>query len=337
MARTNNLTDFLTDVATAIKTKKGSETAIPASNFDTEIANLPSQGTYQEKTVSVGHNGTTTVVPDQGYDAIDELTITTAVPLQSRNYSFTQNTITTLTPEQGYDGFSSVGLEINVSGGGSGTILNVGGEDVAVRDRALIFGGTTPYTELEYLQATGTQYVDIGIVPNQNTEVEIKFKLNAIPASNEYIGLFGSAVYNAPKWFRYIIAGSSKWGFQMANRENLSLVNCDTNIHTIKFGKGKVIDNGIQIYSNTIDNFTGISMYLFATHIDVAGANPQWVDYITSFNIYYCKVYQNDILVQDLIPVKDRTNFYAMYDKIHDIYYYNIGSGTFVPGSEVEE
>ena len=45
MARTNNLTDFLTDVATAIKTKKGSETAIPASNFDTEIANLPSQGT----------------------------------------------------------------------------------------------------------------------------------------------------------------------------------------------------------------------------------------------------------------------------------------------------
>ena len=37
MARVNNLSNFLTDVASAIKTKKGSETAIPAANFDTEI------------------------------------------------------------------------------------------------------------------------------------------------------------------------------------------------------------------------------------------------------------------------------------------------------------
>ena len=44
MARTNNLTNFLTDVATAIKTKKGDNTPIPASNFDTEIENLPSGG-----------------------------------------------------------------------------------------------------------------------------------------------------------------------------------------------------------------------------------------------------------------------------------------------------
>ena len=44
MARTDTLTNFLTDVATAIKTKKGDSTAILASNFDTEIANLPSGG-----------------------------------------------------------------------------------------------------------------------------------------------------------------------------------------------------------------------------------------------------------------------------------------------------
>ena len=44
MARTDNLTNFLTDVAAAIRTKKGDNTAIPAANFDTEIANLPSGG-----------------------------------------------------------------------------------------------------------------------------------------------------------------------------------------------------------------------------------------------------------------------------------------------------
>lgn len=44
MARIDSLTNFLTDVATAIKEKKGDNTNIKASDFDTEITNLPSGG-----------------------------------------------------------------------------------------------------------------------------------------------------------------------------------------------------------------------------------------------------------------------------------------------------
>ena len=42
MARIDTLISFLTDVAAAIKAKKGDSTSIPAADFDTEIANLPS-------------------------------------------------------------------------------------------------------------------------------------------------------------------------------------------------------------------------------------------------------------------------------------------------------
>ena len=42
MARIDTLINFLTDVAAAIKAKKGDSTLIPAADFDTEIANLPS-------------------------------------------------------------------------------------------------------------------------------------------------------------------------------------------------------------------------------------------------------------------------------------------------------
>lgn len=116
MARINNLTNFLTDVATAIKTKKGSETPIPAADFDTEITNLPSQGVYQTKTTTITQNGTTTITPDTGYDAIEQLDVIVNVPLQSKTYTFTQNATTTIVPDQGYAGFSQVGLEINVPG-----------------------------------------------------------------------------------------------------------------------------------------------------------------------------------------------------------------------------
>lgn len=44
MARINNLTNFLIDVAAAIKDKKGDDTDILAADFDTEILALPSQG-----------------------------------------------------------------------------------------------------------------------------------------------------------------------------------------------------------------------------------------------------------------------------------------------------
>ncbi len=40
MARINNLTNFLTDVASAIKTKTGDSSLIPASQFDTKIADI---------------------------------------------------------------------------------------------------------------------------------------------------------------------------------------------------------------------------------------------------------------------------------------------------------
>lgn len=42
MARIDTLINFLTDVAAAIRAKKGDSTPIPAADFDTEITNLPS-------------------------------------------------------------------------------------------------------------------------------------------------------------------------------------------------------------------------------------------------------------------------------------------------------
>ena len=44
MARTDTLNHFLTDVADAIRTKTGSAAAITASDFDTEIENIPTSG-----------------------------------------------------------------------------------------------------------------------------------------------------------------------------------------------------------------------------------------------------------------------------------------------------
>jgi hypothetical protein len=81
MARIDNLTNFLNDVATAIRTKTGKSAVIPASQFDIEILSIPAQGVYESKILTILTNGVQTITPASGYDAIESLTLTVQVPI----------------------------------------------------------------------------------------------------------------------------------------------------------------------------------------------------------------------------------------------------------------
>lgn len=113
MARINNLTNFLTDVAVAIKEKTGDSTAIPAEEFDTKIAEIQTQGSYQTKSTTISTNGNYSLTPDQGYDAMNQVDISVNVPQTTANLQ--TKTITTNgehQPDTGYDGFSSVNVAV---------------------------------------------------------------------------------------------------------------------------------------------------------------------------------------------------------------------------------
>jgi len=70
MARINNLSNFLSDVADSIRRKKNTENRISPEDFDTEIDSIPTGGITQTKSVNIIENGTTVVLPDENYDAL---------------------------------------------------------------------------------------------------------------------------------------------------------------------------------------------------------------------------------------------------------------------------
>ena len=66
MADTSNLSNFLGDVADAIRTKKGTTEAIPAANFDTEIASIETGSDISDATATADDilAGTTAYIAD---------------------------------------------------------------------------------------------------------------------------------------------------------------------------------------------------------------------------------------------------------------------------------
>ena len=78
MAKNNNLTDFLTDLADGIRAKKGTTGTINPQNFRSEIASIKTEKPEQTKTVTITENGTITITPDSG-KVLTAVTVTTNV------------------------------------------------------------------------------------------------------------------------------------------------------------------------------------------------------------------------------------------------------------------
>ena len=310
MARTNNLTNFLTDVADAIKTKKGSQVTIPAANFDTEIANLPSQGAYQQKSVTISSNTVTTVAPDTGYDAIDELTITTNIPtpqLQSKTYEFTQNTTITLTPEQGYDGFSSVTLNINVPSS----------EDLE-------------YTELEYIESTGTQYLYTDISPTHH-QVRVKFEFTELK-NNGFV--FGCNYYHFG-YFDGSFFSSNYTGSPDERNFTTPAAQINTLYNVILNQNSSTSINNTVVATNFNDRADlTLKVAIFTRNV----RDTYTASRTSKVKMYSLQIIDNSTgnTILNLIPVKRKIDDeICMYDKISKQYFTNQGTGVFLAGPEL--
>ena len=207
------------------------------------------------------------------------------------------------------------------------------------------------YTQLEYLESNGTEYIDTTILPfTKDTETGIVTKLKTEMMfqkpnttqgldTNEYV----AGVYT-PSYVKYYPAmySNSTGNFgtylvQKPARQSPYVVygSYDTNIHKVVFNDPdrKIYFDGAEIESQLVFNFNSTArntLKLFA--LDSDGVIQEFF----TGRIYYTKMYNNNTgeLVRDMIPVKRNSdNEIGMYDLVEGVYHPNLGTGAFTGGN----
>ncbi|MFQ6760313.1 MAG: hypothetical protein ACLRFM_02865 [Alphaproteobacteria bacterium] len=186
------------------------------------------------------------------------------------------------------------------------------------------------YTQLEYIESTGTQYIDTGVVFDSNKEIEIAFQY--ISHDGTYNDLFGiSASGSIPKSYLFRV-NESGYARIYIGREVTTSFALNNNKHTIKTKNKEVyFDNESKgSYDNIASN--PINAYLFATNLSGAVFGASVV------KIYYTKIWNNGSLVRNFVPVRNNaTGKYGLYDTVGQRFYGNAASSgdDFTPGPEV--
>lgn len=197
---------------------------------------------------------------------------------------------------------------------------------------------STDYEELEYVEGTTTgssgSYIDTLIKPNSNSKVEVKFSVNEIGTNQCVIGSRNASSGTSRNSFSIwgcVVGGVSnrlRFDYQSGNITSGSDVTINTTYTLVKDRENNII-NGTKIASN--DKATFICNYdllLFAINSGTSGSQS-----CLSGKIYYCKIWDNDVLVRDFIPVKRISdNAIGMYDRVSKTFFANSGSGDFVGG-----
>lgn len=189
------------------------------------------------------------------------------------------------------------------------------------------------YIQLEYIESTGTQYIDTEITSiSKKLKVEIKF---AISTLQNFQNLFccRNSTYNSRTLFITDLTGFRN--DQNYNQFNISKSLTLDTIYNLSSSQTEFKINNIVLQTYPEDS--GIDLDKPLILLSAYDATTTIVNYNYSFKgkIYNYKIYDNDVLIRDYIPVKRKSDeVLGLYDMISNKFFINKGTGNFEEGEE---
>lgn len=234
----------------------------------------------------------------------------------------------------GWGGTSSCHMTANtfsVNNAGSITSISMANSQISTSLVAPYFAAPRlpqEYQELQYIDCTGTQWLNTGVAPTVNTMSRIKF-MNLEVTGDSIYGTIGST--SDDNDYRFFNA-SSAYYFDLPKATNLRITggSCPANIvQEIELGNFYIKEaNGGNILTGTTQSsFTAsgpLALNTYKTNGPIS--KNRW---------YYVKIFEGEELIRYFVPCYRKVDgIVGMYDMANNKFYTNDGLGTFVKGPE---
>ena len=207
---------------------------------------------------------------------------------------------------------------------------------IAARQIAFGRGGKRlPYdAEVEYLESTGTQYIDTGYILNTRSKLVLDVMWTAITHTTETAQQMGVVKWNDSGNYRTIFAQQMSTLAAFCADANPELSSNTYDVHTytadLPNKKCSISRSGSARSANINTSLSGTftkSFYIFARN------NGGVAELYCRCKIYSFKAYDDSSLILDLIPVR-KGNIGYMYNKVSGQLFGNTGTGAFIIGPD---
>ena len=173
-------------------------------------------------------------------------------------------------------------------------------------------------TELEYIQGSGTQYINTGIMPNQDTRLDLQASF-AQTGSHTIVGADLGWTANGFS----IGVGFAHYGTETSNINGMN----DGLMHLISMDKNTLSVDGVSVHAFSAQKFSvGYPLVLFANNRSGS------IEEITTMTLCSSQIYDNGTIVRNYIPCQTTSGEIGLWDALNKMFYRNAGTGTFVGG-----
>lgn len=191
-----------------------------------------------------------------------------------------------------------------------------------------------PYDKkIEYLEATGSQYINTNIIGNGYYRFKIKFLCNALYSLNDQWSatIFGARINSWTRSFQLSTYNNGCFGYNGDLNSEIGINSINTEYVVELKNDNKLYVNNVEklTLDNVVSFNTSDSLLLFAVY-DEHNIREQFIGKIYYFTLYD----ENDNIIMDLIPVK-KNNIGYMYDKVSKQLFSNQGTGEFILGPDL--
>ena len=202
----------------------------------------------------------------------------------------------------------------------------VGGEFYTTPTAAGAVALPEGYTQVEYLQSSGTQYIDTGFKPNQNTAIMIDLDLDG--SFSQYCAPFGARTGDKAQFWAFTNKEHTTWAARYATTEK-SISKAITGRRSISLNKNTFsVDKASATFASASFQ-SQYNMWIFATN------SSGTAQYLCKAKIYSAQIYDDGVLIRNFVPARNASGTLGLYDTVNGAFYTNAGSGTFTAGADI--